>query len=115
MKYLKLALILVCITCFSNVTIAQTNTENETQLSLDSGTIDNQFEYVIQNSNRYKDERGRIYKVVRRQWLATLKEHTLDSIKAIQEQLDATKQTVSTQQSEIDELKTNLSSTQTTY
>lgn len=112
--YLKLALILLCITCYTNTIQAQTNSEAESQLSLDSGTIDNQFEYIIQKSNRYKDERGRIYKVVRREWLYTLKSHALDSIKAIQNQLDETEATVATQQKEISDLKTNLTSTQST-
>ncbi len=31
---------------------------NEDELSLDSGTLDSQFEYVIQKSNRWRDERG---------------------------------------------------------
>ena len=114
MKYLKLSLILIVCTCYTLTTQAQTNTEAESQLSLNSGSIDNQFEYIIQKSNRYRDERGRIYKVVRREWLYTLKAHTLDSIKAIQKTLDATEATVTTQQKEIDELKTNLSSTQST-
>lgn len=114
MKYLKSAFILLLMICFTNLSQAQAKAEEEAQLSLNSGTIDNQFEYLIQKSNRYKDERGRIYKVVRREWLYTLKSHALDSIKAIQKQLSETEATVSTQQKEINDLKTNLSSTQST-
>ncbi|MBT8272945.1 MAG: tRNA (guanine-N1)-methyltransferase [Bacteroidia bacterium] len=114
MNYLKYSTLLIFLFISPALINAQSNTSSEQQLSLDSGSIDNQFEYVIQKSNRYRDERGRIYKVVRREWLYTLKAHTIDSIKAIQDQLDQTKSTVTTQQKEIDELKTNLSSTQST-
>lgn len=85
---------------------AQTKTD-KAALSLNNGTIDNQFEYVIQKSNRYQD-----YKVVKTNWLYALKAHTLDSLIAIQNQLDNTKNVVSTQQTEIDQLKTNLATTQ---
>lgn len=76
---------------------------------MDNGTIDNQFDFVIKRSNRYQE-----YKVVRTDWLNTLKAHTLDSLKAIQDQLDGTRNVVNTQQSEIDNLKTELESTKAT-
>ena len=114
MNNFKYSTVLIFIFLSAQFAIGQTNSSTEQQLSLDSGSIDNQFEYVIQKSNRYRDERGRVYKVVRRDWLYSLKGHTIDSIKAIQTQLDQTKNTVSTQQKEIDELKTNLNTTQST-
>ncbi len=39
-------------------------TNNEEKLSLNSGTIDNQFEYVIRRSNSWQD-----YKTVKKTWL----------------------------------------------
>lgn len=114
MNYLKNSVVLFLVFLSFPLIHAQTQPSATEKLSLDSGTIDDQFEYVIQKSNRYRDERGRVYKVVRREWLYTLKAHTIDSIKAIQDQLDQTRITVNTQQKEIDELKTNLSTTQST-
>ena len=84
MNYYKIATLLICLCISPLFTEAQTNTTQADQLSLETGTIDEQFDYIIQKSNRYRDERGRVYKVVRREWLNTLKSHTLDSIKAIQ-------------------------------
>jgi len=78
-------------------------------LSLNSGTIDNQFEYVIQRSNNYQD-----YKVVKKAWLYTLKSHTLDSLKALHEELSKNQQTIKNQDSEISDLKNTLNKTQST-
>lgn len=87
-----------------------THAQNETdtnQLSLDSGTLDNQFEYVIQRSNNYQD-----YKVVKKNWLYTLKANTLDSLKSVHAELAAAGGTISSQTSEIASLKTSLEKTQ---
>jgi len=60
---------------------------NEDELSLDSGTLDSQFEYVIQKSNSWRDERGQNYEVIKSNWLSKLKSHTLDSLKAVKKEL----------------------------
>ncbi len=102
--------VLVLLAAFFSMTLnAQTSKSQEDNLSLNSGTIDNQFEFVIKRSNRYQE-----YKVVKTTWLHTLKAHTLDSLKAIQDQLDGTRNIVNTQKSEIGNLKTELESTKTT-
>jgi len=93
---------------------AQSNSANPQELSSDAATVDDQFEFVIEKSNRYRDEKGRLYKVVRREWLNTLKANTMDSIEAIQNRYTQSQSTISTQQSEINTLKTNLSETQGT-
>ena len=55
MKYLQLALILVTMTCSLNFSQAQATLQDEPKLSLNEGTIDNQFEYVIRRSPRWQD------------------------------------------------------------
>ncbi len=112
MKPFNFSVFLLLLFLGSHTTFSQTNQNQGQVLSLQDGTLDNQFEYVIQKSNRYRDERGRVYKVVRREWLYELKAHTLDSIKAVQNQLIQTQSTVDSQQSEINELKSNLATTQ---
>ena len=86
---------------------------NEDELSLDSGTLDNQFEYVIQKSNSWRDERGQNYEVIKSNWLSKLKSHTLDSLKAVKKELITTQNTVKNQNEEIERLKSSLSSTKT--
>ncbi|MDN3665456.1 tRNA (guanine-N1)-methyltransferase [Algibacter miyuki] len=81
--------------------------QEEEKLSLNSGSIDNQFEFVIRRSNSWQD-----YKTVKKTWLYTLKEHTLDSLKAVHKDLADTQVVVKTQVKEIADLKLNLSNTQ---
>ena len=49
---------------------------NEDELSLDSGTLDSQFEYVIQKSNSWRDERGQNYEVIK--WKKLLPQFVFD-------------------------------------
>ncbi|WP_262733682.1 tRNA (guanine-N1)-methyltransferase [Gaetbulibacter sp. NE] len=108
MKYFKtLFLTTLCILSFKTL-IAQETTE-EDKLSLNEGSIDNQFEFVIQRSNNYQE-----YKVVKKNWLYTLKAHTLDSLKAIHKDLADTQAIVDKQALEITELKSNLTNTKDT-
>lgn len=83
--------------------------QTEEKLSLNSGSIDNQFEYVIRKSNKYQE-----YKVVKTNWLYTLKANTQDSLKALQKQLNDSKLVVENQDKEIEVLKTNLADTNAT-
>ncbi|WP_053977555.1 hypothetical protein [Mangrovimonas xylaniphaga] len=92
-----------------STTQAQESNDEDDQLSLNSGSIDNQFEYVIQKSNNYQD-----YKVIKRAWLYTLKSHTLDSLKAVHKELADTQVVVDSQAVEIASLKSNLNNTQET-
>ena len=99
---------------FSLTTFAQTSDSDDNKLSLNSGTLDNQFDYVITKSNGWRDERGQSYKVIKAYWLTELKTHVLDSLQAIRKDLVATGITVKAQAQEIEDLKTSLSNTQST-
>lgn len=111
MKPIKLLLFLVTLLSCSFASFSQTET-NDDKLSLNSGTIDNQFDYVIKKSNGWRDERGNAYKVIKSFWLTELKEHTLDSLKAVRKDLVDTQIIVNSQAKEISDLKSNLSNTQ---
>lgn len=99
---------------FSLTIFAQTSDSEDDKLSLNSGTLDNQFDYVITKSNGWRDERGQSYKVIKAFWLTDLKAHVLDSLHAIRKDLVATGITVKAQAQEIEDLKTSLSNTQST-
>ena len=105
MKSLKFSIFTLFLIFSSTLVLAQ----EQKKLSLNDGTIDNQFEFIIKSSNRYQE-----FKVVKATWLNTLRAHTSDSLKALQNKLDNTNTTINTQQKEIDELKTNLTKTQDT-
>lgn len=107
---LKIGLIITLLALNFQFIEAQAKEEKkEDKLSLNSGTIDNQFEYVIQRSNRYQE-----FKVVKQTWLYALKAHTLDSLKALHKELSDTQAIVDGQASNIETLQTNLANTQTT-
>jgi tetrahydromethanopterin S-methyltransferase subunit B len=107
MKFLtKVAVILLVTFSFQTIE-AQTAKQAEEKLSLNSGTIDNQFEFVIRRSNSWQD-----YKTVKKTWLYALKAHTLDSLKAVHKDLADTKTVVSKQEEEIASLKSSLSNTE---
>ncbi|NNK73179.1 MAG: tRNA (guanine-N1)-methyltransferase, partial [Flavobacteriaceae bacterium] len=88
---------------------AQTKTTPIQELSLNDGTIDNQFEYVIRRSNSWQD-----FKVIKKNWMYTLKAHTIDSLNALHKELESTQGVVATQKTEIDDLRSNLNNTQST-
>ncbi|MFD2552111.1 tRNA (guanine-N1)-methyltransferase [Bizionia sediminis] len=94
------------ITLLSIIQLQAQNQSEADQLSLENGTLDNQFEYVIQRSNNYQD-----YKVVKKNWLYTLKANTLDSLKSIHSELANAQAKITKHESEINTLQTNLDDT----
>jgi DNA mismatch repair ATPase MutS len=78
----------------------------EEKLSLNEGTIENQFNYVIKKSNTYED-----YKMVRSWWLYRLKTHVTDSMKTERQKLTAARESISEKEKEINVLQTNLQAT----
>ena len=107
------ATILLLLAFFTVQIQAQTETANSNEkLSLDSGSIESQFEYLTKKSNGWTDQRGQRYEVIRVQWIAKLKRNTIDSLKAVHKTLNDTKTVVTKQDDEISKLKTSLSSTQ---
>ena len=114
MNFTKVTLLLL-LAFFSLQIQAQTEAEDvDDKLSLDSGSIESQFEYLTKKSNGWKDQRGQRYEVIKIQWIEKLKGNTLDSLKAVHKTLSDTKIIVTKQDDEISKLKTNLSSTQGT-
>lgn len=110
MNYIKNLAFLMFLSLDTLCAVSQTNPKES--LSLNNGTINNQFDYVIQKSSSWKNEEGQLYKVIKNVWLTQLKTHTLDSLKAIHEDLLDTQTIVSNQKKEIADLNTKLSNIQ---
>lgn len=70
---------------------------------LDSGTIDNQFEYLIKYSNRYQE-----YKVVKRTWLDELKASVNDSLNELKQDVESSKNEISQKDGQIESLTRSL-------
>ncbi|NJX14609.1 tRNA (guanine-N1)-methyltransferase [Tamlana crocina] len=101
------SLFFIVFTCLVTFNSFSQNDQEEEKLSLNSGSIDNQFEFVIRRSNSWQE-----YKTVKKTWLYTLKAHTLDSLKAVHKDLAETQAVVKSQAKEIEDLKSNLLNTQ---
>jgi septal ring factor EnvC (AmiA/AmiB activator) len=108
-------IIILSISLFCTAISAQTESnEEEDKLSLNTGTIDNQFEYILRKSGNFKGTNGQPYEAVKRSMLLTLQAHTIDSLKTIHKELAETQAVVTSQSKEIATLKTSLTNTQGT-
>ncbi len=104
MNFISNALLILLVVFSFSIALAQKNPIETSQLSLNSGTIDNQFEYVIRKSPNWQQ-----YKTVKKVWLYALKTNTLDSIKTIKSKLNKTQKIIEAQKTEISALKFNVS------
>tara|TARA_R110002049_G_scaffold138450_6_gene298558 strand:+ start:6677 stop:7297 length:621 start_codon:yes stop_codon:yes gene_type:complete len=111
MKSIKYLFIFASLFFISPTLFAQNDDDN---LSLSNGTIDNQFEYVLKKSGDFRGTNGQMYEAVKRNMLLTLKAHTIDSLKTIHAKLESLNNTVEAQLKEIEGLKSSLGSTQST-
>ncbi|GAB1309406.1 hypothetical protein KH5_20890 [Urechidicola sp. KH5] len=78
--------------------------ETTTKQTIDSGTIDDQFNYLIKNSNRYQE-----YKVVKRVWIDKLRGSVNDSLSELELEVNSLEKLVAEKDSEINNLSLNLS------
>lgn len=75
--------------------------------SLDSGTIESQFDYINSVSNNFEE-----YKVVRRSNLNKIKANVLDSLKVFKDQITTLDNQLGEQKTSMDQLNGNLTTTQ---
>lgn len=108
----KLILLLALMLNYSFTIGQETNQEEE--LSLNGGTIDNQFEYIFRNSGNFKGTNGQKYEAVKFNSLLKLKANVLDSLNTTYKQLEDSKKIVANQSNEIEDLKTELKNTNST-
>lgn len=70
----SIILTLITLLLFSVAYAQQTPKEDDEKLSLTQGSLDNQFDFVIKESNDWHKD----YKIIKVNYLTTLKAHTLD-------------------------------------
>jgi hypothetical protein len=80
MKTIKL-LVLVMVSMSS---VSQINAQISASQSINEGSIDDQFNYVLRKSGNFKGTNGQMYEAVSRRMLLNLQLHTIDSLKTIQ-------------------------------
>ena len=98
-------LVLIAFSIFINASHAQEVSE-ETG-SLNSGTISSQFDYLNRISNNFQE-----YKVVKKTNLDKIKSNVLDSLSVFEKNLSEIQQTVKNQQEKINQLESQITSTQ---
>ena len=108
MKTTKLLALLI----LSISSISIINAQITTTQSINEGSIDDQFNYVLRKSGNFRGTNGQMYEAVSRRMLLDLQLHTSDSLKTLEDKLDTSKGTINEQLSEISYLKTNLIDTQ---
>lgn len=84
--------------------------EEESQLSLDGGTIDSQFEYLFKRSGNYNAD-GKRYEVVRLINLNKIRKNVLDTINEANKNAAELKSTITIHETSIAELNKQLENT----
>lgn len=109
MKGLKILSILLLVFTF-NVQTLEAQEQEAVELSLDKGTINNQFEYIYKKSGNYRAD-GKRYEVVRVISLDKLRKNIADSLNAYAKKEESLKSTIASQEETITSLNKNLSDT----
>ncbi len=98
-------LIMVFALLMTSLAFAQDDNEDP-KPSLNSGTIESQFNYLYKKSGSYQE-----YKVVKKTNFQKIKGNVLDSLKSLRKDLSETRKVVQTQDAEISNLKSDLKTT----
>jgi septal ring factor EnvC (AmiA/AmiB activator) len=105
MRFIKVFpfIVLMILSSFLFVSSGQ---EDKAKPSLDNGTIESQFNYLITKSNRYE-----AFKVVKEAWLYKMKSHVTDSLNVLKTELNETQSREVNHKNEINSLNTELEQT----
>jgi hypothetical protein len=106
MKLIKYLLAFLIFVMATSLIYSQEDQNNTPKPSLDNGTIESQFDYLYRKSSTYQE-----YKVVKQTFYYKIKKNVLDSLKLLKNELASTKQVVTAQNTEVNELKGALKTT----
>lgn len=94
----KNLILLVAVLFITTATFSQANKK-----FIDTGSVNNQFDYLMDKSNLYQD-----YKVVKVNWLRKLKLNVIDSLSGSKKEILSSYTTINSQIKTIDSLKASL-------
>lgn len=103
MKLLKVLIAFLPLLFISITVLAQDDENQETNASLNSGTIESQFEYLYKKSGRYQD-----YRVVKINQLIKFRNNVYDTLKLDRKKYLDSQNIISNQKIEIDSLDSKL-------
>ena len=78
----------------------------ENELSINSGSLNDQFDYAIKKSSPYLE-----FRVVKEAWMLKLKQHVADSLKEASLELERANKTIAVKTNEINSIKAVLQNT----
>ena len=112
MKLLKVLISFLPLLFISITVLAQDNENQETKASLNSGTIESQFEYLYKKSPKWTDPRtGQQYRTIKINNLFLFRNNVYDSLKQASQKFAISQSTIDIQKSRIDSLKVQLGTT----
>ena len=97
----KVTYLILTISLISSSVLAQNS--NAAQPELDSGTIEQQFDYIINKSTKYKD-----FQLIRKASILKVKAHALDSVKVIRTELNSSKKSAIDAKNSAEKLSTEV-------
>ena len=106
MKFIKSFTLIGAILLFSTFSFAEEQQNEKNKLSLDEGSIDSQFEYVLKKSHNYQE-----FEVIKKSWMQRLRGHVSDSLELAATKLNASNTKISDQQAEIEAITSQLDAT----
>lgn len=108
----KFILSVLTLLFISLTSYAQNDQTQEARASLNSGTLESQFDYMFKKSFRWTDPKtGLRYKTIKVNDLYKFKGNALDSLKSAKAKYVESNATIATQRQEIESLKTDLGKT----
>ena len=112
MKLLKFLISFLPLLFISITVLAQDNENQETKASLNSGTIESQFEYLYKKSPKWTDPRtGQQYRTIKINNLFLFRNNVYDSLKQASQKFVISQSTIDIQKNRIDSLKVQLGTT----
>ena len=112
MKLLKVLISFLPLLFISITVLAQDNENQETKASLNSGTIESQFEYLYKKSPKWTDPRtGQQYRTIKINNLFLFRNNVYDSLKQASQKFAISQSTIDMQKNRIDSLKVQLGTT----
>lgn len=98
---------------FISITVLAQDVENqEPKASLNSGTIESQFEYLYKKSPKWTDPRtGQQYRTIKINNLFLFRNNVYDSLKQASNKFTVSQSTIANQKSQIDSLRVQLGTT----
>ena len=112
MKLLKVLTSFLVLFFISIIAVAQDVQNTEPKASLNSGTIESQFEYLYKKSPKWTDPRtGQQYRTIKVNNLFLFRNNVYDSLKQASKRFAISQSTIKNQNTRIDSLKVQLAST----